>query len=261
MPTRRAFLLASAAAACATTEPIMPPHTIYELRNYTLRPSQRDVLIELFEREFIESQEAHGTRIVATFRDLDDPDRFIWIRSFADMPARAAALNGFYFGPVWQAHRNDANATLIDSSNVLLLHPVGAALHPSAPRPLVGASAMPRTLIVATIYSLPPNSEGDFAAFFARDAAPELQRRGAESLASFVTERSANNFPRLPVRENETVFATLMRFESLPAYEDHLAAMDSSPIWRERIAPALTPRFVAPPHVLRLQPTARSLLR
>jgi hypothetical protein len=35
-------------------------YPIVELRQYTLRPGQRDVLIDLFDREFVESQEAAG---------------------------------------------------------------------------------------------------------------------------------------------------------------------------------------------------------
>jgi hypothetical protein len=43
---------------------------IVELRQYTLHPGQRDVLIKLFESEFVESQEAVGMKIVGTFRDV-----------------------------------------------------------------------------------------------------------------------------------------------------------------------------------------------
>jgi hypothetical protein len=103
-----------------------PPQTccpIVELRQYTLHPGQRDVLIELFEREFVESQEALGIKIIGQFRDLDNPNRFVWLRGFRDMPSRAQALKDFYGGPVWKAHREAANATMIDSDNVLLLHP------------------------------------------------------------------------------------------------------------------------------------------
>ena len=35
--------------------------------------------------------------------------------------------SAFYGGPVWQAHRNEANATMVDSDNVLLLHAPNAA--------------------------------------------------------------------------------------------------------------------------------------
>jgi hypothetical protein len=39
------------------------------------------------------------------------------------MTSRAKALTDFYSGPVWKAHREAANATMIDSDNVLLLRP------------------------------------------------------------------------------------------------------------------------------------------
>ena len=68
---------------------------ILELRQYTLHTGQRDVLISLFDTEFVETQEAIGMRVVGQFRDLDDPDRFVWIRGFRDMPSRAAALDTF----------------------------------------------------------------------------------------------------------------------------------------------------------------------
>src|SRR5438105_1362157 len=92
---------------------------IVELRQYTLRPGTRDTLIELFDREFVESQEASGMRIIGQFRDLDNPDRFVWLRGFPDMATRAQVLQAFYGGPVWKAHRDIANATMIDSDNVL----------------------------------------------------------------------------------------------------------------------------------------------
>src|SRR5437016_8439463 len=48
-----------------------PPQTccpIVELRQYTLHPGQRDVLIDLFDREFVESQEALGMKVIGQFR-------------------------------------------------------------------------------------------------------------------------------------------------------------------------------------------------
>jgi len=67
---------------------------VLELRQYKLHPGQRDVLIALFEREFIESQEALGMRLVGQFRDRNDPTRFTWIREFPNMPERERANLG-----------------------------------------------------------------------------------------------------------------------------------------------------------------------
>ena len=84
-------------------DPTVPDCNIVELRQYTLHPGRRDVLIDLFDREFVEAQEAAGMAVMGQFRDLDDRDRFVWLRGFADMPSRRAALAAFYGGPVWQA--------------------------------------------------------------------------------------------------------------------------------------------------------------
>src|SRR5207237_8053790 len=96
---------------------------VVELRQYTLHPGKRDVLIDLFDGQFIEPHEALGIKIISQFRDLDHPNRFVWLRGFRDMTSRAKALSDFYGGPVWKAHRETATATINDSANVLLLRP------------------------------------------------------------------------------------------------------------------------------------------
>jgi len=107
-------------------KPIPPdtPTRVVELRRYTLHPGRRDDLIELFEREFVETQEAVGLQVLATFIDPARPDTFVWLRGFAGMAERLQGLQAFYGGPVWQRHRDAANATMIDSDDVLLLRPI-----------------------------------------------------------------------------------------------------------------------------------------
>ncbi|QGZ95103.1 NIPSNAP family protein [Terricaulis silvestris] len=237
----------------------MPSPAVYELRNYTTQPGQRDVLIALFEREFIESQETLGARVVATFRNLDNPDRFVWIRSFETIAARAAALDGFYSGPIWQASRTAANATIIDSDDVLQLRPIsgdptlGATL-----RPAMGATAIPETLIVSTTYFLADRQDDAFAALYAREVLPILREIGAEPFATFATEHAPNSYPRLPVRETETVFVTLSYFASEQAHREHMSATSAA---LRDVAGVVQPWIIAPTQALRLQPTARSLLR
>lgn len=48
----------------------MPPtaSTVYELRQYTLHPGQREVLIELFERELVDTQREVGIEVIGPFR-------------------------------------------------------------------------------------------------------------------------------------------------------------------------------------------------
>ncbi|HET7865773.1 MAG TPA: hypothetical protein VFL86_15325 [Burkholderiaceae bacterium] len=63
-----------------THELSTPGCHVVELRQYTLHAGQRDVLIDLFDREFVETQEAVGMTVMGQFRDLDDADRFSPLR-------------------------------------------------------------------------------------------------------------------------------------------------------------------------------------
>jgi NIPSNAP len=239
-------------------------YPVVELRQYTLRPGQRDVLIDLFDRELVESQEADGMAIVGQFRDLDDPDRFTWIRGFASMPDRARALAIFYGGPAWKAHSAQANATMIDSDNVLLLRPVTARSGfppPAAARPPAGhAPAAPSRILVTLYYRDRPFDQA-FADFFDRQARPVLIGAGTTPLACLQTEHAENTFPALPVRTGENVFAWLALFPSPERLDDHLRQIDRSAGWRDRVLPALSTLIAGAPEQLRLAPTARSLLR
>jgi hypothetical protein len=235
--------------------------SILELRQYTLHPGQRDVLIELFERAFIEPQEAVGAAVIGQFRDLEDPNRFVWLRGFPDMEKRLAALQAFYGGGVWKEHREAANATMVDSDNVLLLRPArptsGFSLD-SSHRPPCGAREVPPGLVIATILSL--ETPTDFLDFFEGTLAPTLTKSGASILSYFVTEESANTYPALPVREGEQVFAWFSGFGDQAAYDEHIAALARDQQWHNQVWEPMLCRLKADPEVLKLAPTARSLV-
>lgn len=231
---------------------------VVELRQYTLRPGRRDVLVDLFDAALVEPQEATGMRIIGQFRDLDRPDRFVWLRGFPDMERRRASLTAFYDGPVWQEHAAAANATMIDFDDVLLLRPVAeaAAFAPLPPRPghdgHVGRDGeVPAATVVVTIGSLdapaPPRE-------LRERVLPALAEASAPALAAFVEEPSENTFPALPVREGEHVVVWLQRTPD---------GLDPDAVLHESAEIALTtlPGLSAPPVHLRLEPTARSALR
>jgi hypothetical protein len=243
-----------------------PPQTccpIVELRQYTLHPWKRDVLIDLFDREFVESQEALGIKVIGQFRDLANPNRFVWLRGFRDMPSRAQALTDFYGGPVWKAHREAANATMIDSDNVLLLHPAtptSGFSFGNKTRPPVELNEARSELIVATIYYFDAPVDTSFVEFFENKVKPAVKGAGASVLAYFVTEHSENTFPALPVREGENVFVWFARFNDPAAYERHIAALTQSPRWHDEISKELARRLKREPEILKLSTTTRSLL-
>ncbi|WP_318208110.1 NIPSNAP family protein [Streptomyces sp. SJL17-1] len=240
---------------------------VIELRQYTLRPGRRDELIELFDREFVETQEATGMLVLGQFRDLDDPDRFVWLRGFTDMETRREALSAFYGGPVWAAHGPRANATMVDSDDVLLLRPLpvgadagsGFAVSPSD-RPRQG-SAVPNRFVAVSLWHFPPGDE-DGPALIHDRLVPALRETGPAPLAVLATEPADNTFPRLPVRTGENVVAVITSYPDEQAHRRHLAdATDHHPLVRDEILPAVERRQSAAPRHLRLTPTARSLVR
>ncbi|NUR61367.1 MAG: NIPSNAP family protein [Catenulispora sp.] len=237
---------------------------IVELRQYTLHPGRRDVLIELFDREFVESQEETGMAILGQFRDLDRPDRFVWLRGFDDMPRRAQALADFYGGPTWKHHSAAANATMIDSDDVLLLRPVTALSgfpDPVAGRPPRGQTTPPPSCVLATIYYRDRPFDEAFAEFFDDRVRPELADSGADVSVCFQTEYAENTFPALPVRMGENAFVWFARFPSVDELSRHLDWLERSVRWQEQVRPTLSALITGSPQQLRLAPTARSLLR
>jgi hypothetical protein len=233
----------------------LPP--IVELRRYRLRRGARETLIALFEREFIHTQAAAGMQVLGQFCDLDDPDCFIWLRGFADMAARAKALQAFYTGPAWMAHRDAANATMINSDNVLLLR----SLETEDPADASEKPAANGGLVTVTIASLAPGTAPAFAAFFEHTARPALKQAGARIIATLTTEPSENSFPRLPVREGETVFVWISTFADMQAHARHLEQLVASSQWTGEVEPELQRRIWRDLDVARLVPTARSRLR
>jgi hypothetical protein len=236
---------------------------IVEFRQYTLHPGMQHLLIDLFDREFIEPQEALGMKIIGQFRDVDCRNRFVWLRGFHDMRSRARALQEFYGGPVWKAHRDAANATMIDSDNVLLLHPASAAAGFSLENkegPAPGSNQVLKELIVATIcYFDAPVSAG-FVEFFKQTLRPLITDAGASVVAYLASENSENSFPALPVREGENVFVWFLNFNDPASFELHFAALARSQRWCGEISEELAGRLKQAPEILKLSPTARSLL-
>jgi NIPSNAP protein len=257
---RRFMALALGAVTAGIVEPTAlfaatPEITVVELRQYTLRGGRREELINLFEREFIEPQETIGAHVLGIFRDVDDPDRFVWMRGFKDMAQRHAALQAFYTGPVWRANSRAANATMLDSDNVLLLRPL-----PKSPGLLAPQRPTPTGIVRISIHNLAEVSSQAFTEFFDATMRPLITEAGGTVLAELICETQPNDFPRLPVREHESVFVWLTRFADIGAESKFSELLARRSGWRDQVPESLWPALMRKPEVLRLSPTSRSRL-
>ncbi|MCP9949752.1 NIPSNAP family protein [Actinomadura madurae] len=231
---------------------------VVELRQYTLHPGRREELTELFEREFVETQEAVGMSVIGIFHDEDRPDRFVWIRGFAGMAERHRALTAFYLeGEAWKAHGIAAAATMIDASDVLLLRPAraGRGIAVAAERPRPGSAARPGSRVLVTIYHPERAATGEVARLIDDRVHPLMAETGATPIGCLVTEPSENTFTRLPIREGENVVVSLAIVRSVDALRDHDERLAASAAWA-----SVRSRLSAPAERLVLAPTARSLV-
>ncbi len=228
---------------------------VVELRQYMLKPGAADALVEVFEAELVESQEALGMAIGGLFRDRDEADRFVWLRGFSSMESRREALGAFYGGPVWKQHGPAANATMVDSDDVLLLRPTEPP-HPAlgpGPRAPAGAVATGDEWVVVTAW-LHESGQGT-CAWLAESVQPLLASALGTTVATWRTEPAENTFPALPVRP-EHAFVWTATFADHATYAAALTALDRHPAWL-RTATDLDARGVLA-ETLRLRPTARS---
>ena len=224
----------------------------FELRQYAMRPGRRDALITLFEREFVETQEAAGIRLIGLFRDLDRPDRFVWIRGYPDQAARRPALETFYNSDHWFAHRAATNATMNSSDDVLLLRPLTPGLAPDVSVPIPTGEQPGRDVVVLGVHRL-EGADDPLAAAFGTALADALAAAGLAVATAGITDPTPNSFPRHPVREGERVLVWLS------LQPDERAA--NAVLARARADPRLAPLFAASLQLMRLQPTARSRLQ
>ena len=225
---------------------------VVELRRYTIRPGSLPDLLTVFERHLVEPQEESGMSLGGTFADEDDPASFTWLRGFADHGARVRALETFYGGPVWARHRDAANATMVDTDDVLLLRPTRPA-HGAAPAvPRCGPDDRPRPdrVLVGT-RGLPAAEADAVEDWFATTGCPALENVLGARVAAWRTDLTPNGFPRLPVRD-ERALAWLAVFPDDEARDGAAARLAASDVGKE------LDRRTGWRRTVRLAPTVRS---
>ncbi|GKT20254.1 NIPSNAP family protein [Acidovorax sp. SUPP3334] len=197
-------------------------------------------------------------RVIGQFIDQDRPDLFVWLRGFADMPARQRALTAFYGGPVWAAHRDAANATMVDSDNVLLLRPawIGAAADLPSMRAAPGATGLAPGLVFVNVFYLREPATPSLLDCCRSRMDPMLRAGGSRHTAWYVSDASPNTFPLLPVRQGESVLLGMALFDETAAFD----TFANGKAWERDAAAILAPWLAKAPEAHRLRPTARSAL-
>lgn len=257
-PIGSADARAHAAAAAPESIDHLGDFQVVELRRYTTSYGGRARFASYFDTYFPEAFEQLGAMVFGQFLPRGQPDRFVWLRGFRDMPARPVVNARFYYGPLWREHRLKVNALLPDSDDVLLLRPL---------RPDTAVAVLPAVdpvdeaqgaqgIVVAQLFAVKPGSETVFAA--QAEAQFESYRAdGVHPAGLLVTLDEPNNFPQLPVRTDGPWLAWLgvardeatLQTRLRPAMQAAAEALLASGMLRDA------------PEWLAMDPTPRSRLR
>jgi hypothetical protein len=229
-----------------------------ELRRYTTKSGERKHFAQYFDTYFPEAFQQLGVIVAGSFFERKNSNGFTWIRGFHTIDERAKENAAFYYGSVWNEHRNTLNDILPDSDNVVLLRPLnpdrGVAILPAVDP--VNEPNGAQGVIVAQLFAVKPGSVDGFAAA-AEATFIKYRDAGAREAGVLVTLDVRNNFPQLPIRTDGPYLVWLgilrdnqtLEKEFTPVVEGSLESLNSTGLLRS------TPEFIV------LDPTPRSRLR
>jgi len=71
---------------------------IVEVRSYRIKPGRREEFIKFFQERSIPALRSHGMKVLSPLIDLENPNKFVWLRSFPSLEERERMKNDFYKG-------------------------------------------------------------------------------------------------------------------------------------------------------------------
>lgn len=93
---------------------------IVEVRTYRIKPGRRDEFIEFFETRAVPALRSFGMQVLGPLLDLENPNRFIWLRSFPSLEERDRMKEAFYEGELWKSELEAIAMPMLESYDVSL---------------------------------------------------------------------------------------------------------------------------------------------
>jgi hypothetical protein len=90
----------------------------FELRQYRMRPGQRDAWLKLMEEEIVPFQISKGMVIAGMFFGEEDKDLFVWLRRFESEEERERLYEAVYQHPTWVNDFSPRVGELIDREQI-----------------------------------------------------------------------------------------------------------------------------------------------
>jgi hypothetical protein len=93
---------------------------IVEVRSYRITPGKRHEFIKFFETKSVPALQAHGMKIVGPLIDLENPNRFIFLRAFPSAEDLHQMKDEFYGGKLWKEDLEQIAMPMLESYDVTL---------------------------------------------------------------------------------------------------------------------------------------------
>ena len=93
---------------------------IVEVQTYKIKAGRRDEFIRFFESRGVPALRSHGMEILGPLLDLEDPDRFVFLRAFPSLEAHDEMTSAFYDGPTWKDELEGIAMPMLESYTVVL---------------------------------------------------------------------------------------------------------------------------------------------
>jgi hypothetical protein len=93
---------------------------IVEVRSYRIKPDHRQEFINFFETQAEPALRAHGMKVLGPLLDLENPNKFVWLRSFPSLEERDQMRDAFYGGELWKNELEAIAMPLLESYDVIV---------------------------------------------------------------------------------------------------------------------------------------------
>lgn len=93
---------------------------IVEVRSYRIKPGRRAEFIKLFETRAIPALRSYGMTILGPLLDVENPNKFVWLRSFPSLEERERMRNAFYGSELWKKELEAIAMPMLESYDVIL---------------------------------------------------------------------------------------------------------------------------------------------
>jgi len=93
---------------------------IVEVRSYRIKPGHREEFIKFFETRVAPALRSFGMPVLGPLLDVENPNKFVFLRSFPTMEERDQLKNAFYGSDLWKGELEGIAMPLIESYDVIL---------------------------------------------------------------------------------------------------------------------------------------------